>query len=79
MNIGEKATILARSYSREDVLARANEMLTNVAYLEVDELVSGHAVAWLLAAAMVKTVINGAPRIITRVMDDGVPVTDRLG
>lgn len=80
MNIGERATALAREFSREQVLGNAQAALRRVSATEAGELVAGHDVAWLLAAAMLKSTINGgAPRVITRVMDDGCAVADKLG
>lgn len=80
MNIGERATALAHQHRREEVLARATGALQRMAGCDEDELVPGQEVAWLLAAAMVQPVINGgAPRVVTRTMDDGVQLKDGIG
>lgn len=79
MNIGEKATTLACGHDRETVLAQAAAVLQGILLEDLDALIGGREVAWLVAAAMVKTVVNGAPRVVTRVLSDHVQTDDRVG
>lgn len=80
MKIGEQATAYAHEHQREFVLQQAQGALHRISMTPVDELIAGRDVAWLLAAAMLKDVINGSgPRVITRVMDDHCAVGDKLG
>ena len=79
MNIGEKAMIYAHEHTREEILRRAAAVLASICTWDIDGLVSGRDVAWLVAAGLVKTVVNGAPRVIEKVMSDGVGLTDRVG
>ena len=79
MNIGEKAMTIAHSHAREEVLERAACVVARICIEPCDGLVAAHDVAWLVAAGLVKTVVNGAPRIITKILDDAVKLTDRIG
>lgn len=80
MNIGERATALAYSQSREEVLDGATRAIEELANQPVSELVPGESVARILAAAIVRTRLNGGPgRVVTRVMDDGVRISDQIG
>lgn len=80
MNIGERATMIAHQYRRDEVLDEAQRALFRITSTDASELVGGHDVAWLLAAAMLKDTINGSgPRVVTRIMDDGVRIKDGIG
>lgn len=80
MNIGEFATALVLRHSREHTLAEADSVLRRVLGSNADELVPGRDVARLLATAMYDGLVNGSrPRVVTRVMDDGLQLKDGIG
>lgn len=80
MNIGERAEVIARTYGRQVVLDLAGIALRSVAEIPAAELVPGESVARIIAAALVRSKINGGePRVVTRVLDDGCALSDQAG
>lgn len=81
MNIGERATILTQNRHYDEVMEGAAAVLREILPLNADEAVAGESVAWILAASMLRSRINGAlgPRVHKVIIDDGVDLSDRIG
>ena len=75
MNLGERATILTQNRHYDEVMEGAAAVLRKILPLNADETVDGESVAWLLAASMLRSRVNGAahaPVIHTVVMSDHI-------
>jgi hypothetical protein len=94
MNIIESATVLSQTSDRRDVLRRAELALKQLEATNVNDSVPGALIAQMFAGVVLAegsidsgklnlSDEDGVPvhgsRVITKIMDDGVRVTDKFG
>lgn len=80
MNVAERATVIATEYRSQSVREMAHASLDRILACEAHGSVPGEDVARLLASLALSGRANGsAPRVVARLLDDGVAATDGIG
>lgn len=81
MNIGERATILTQTRAYNEVIEGAAKVLREMLPHDEHDVIPGGDVAWILAASMLRSRLNGAPgpRVHKVIMDDGIAMHDEIG